>query len=183
MKISTIIGNTKFSFDLLLLILLIFIPAKLVLIIIVSIFLHELGHYITANILKYNVTEFRISLLTSFVQFEEKITKPIDSLLISLSGPFMNLLLMIYSYNLNLVDLLSINFILFVINLIPLRTTDGNHSLKAILDLIKIKNTQKISNIVGIIISVLLIGSMFIIGEYIMAFSLILMALSLNITK
>ena len=102
MKISTIIGNTKFSFDLLFLLLFLFLPIQAVLFFIFSVFIHELGHYITAYLFKYNIVEFRISLLTSFVQFEQKITKPVHSLLISLSGPFMNLLLAIYAYNLNI---------------------------------------------------------------------------------
>lgn len=183
MKLYTTIHNTKFSFDLLLLILFFFLPNQSVIYIIVSIFFHELGHYIVANILKYNVTEFRISILTSFVQFEEKITNPTHSFFISLSGVFMNLLLLAYAYYLNITELYSINTFLVIINLLPLRTVDGNYALKAILDLLKISNSQKISDITGIILSSLLIILMISSGNYIIAAGLLLMTISLNISK
>jgi stage IV sporulation protein FB len=183
MKLSTNIGNTKFTFDLLLFILLFFIPAKIVLFLVVSVILHELGHYIAANIFKYNVVEFRISLFTSFVQFEQKITKPIHSLIISLAGPFMNLLLMIYSSYMNMIDLFSINFVLYIINLLPIETTDGNEALKSILDIFKINNSQKISNIIGIILSILLIVFLLTISEFILALCVIILLILLNITS
>lgn len=181
MKLSTYIGNTLFSFDLLLLILFFFIPAQTTLFFIVSVFFHELGHYVVASLFNYNIVEFRISLLGSFVQFKETITKPIHSLLISLAGPFMNFILMIYAYYLNILDLYVISIFLIIINLIPLKTTDGNFILNSIFNLLKINNSEKITNIIGIIVCSVLIILLCLIGQYILAASIVFLVLSTNL--
>lgn len=181
MKLSLSIRETKFSFDLLILVLFILFPFKIVIYFIASLFFHELGHYIIATLLGYKVNEFRISLFNSFVLFEDKITNLTHSLFISVAGVFMNFLLGIYAYFMNMPELFLFNLFLIIFNLIPIRSLDGNYALKSILDLLNVKNSEKITDITGIITACLISILLVILGEYIMAISLIIMMLSLNI--
>jgi Zn-dependent protease len=91
-----------------------------------SLLLHEVGHILTATVLKVPVREFGISVHGAYV-IRARGTRSRDDALISLAGPIMNLVLIVPSLLLPHIgiQIAACNLALFVLNLLPIPSSDG----------------------------------------------------------
>ena len=96
-----------------------------------SLLLHEVGHILTAALLKVPVREFGLELGGAYIK-RAYATCRRDEILIAASGPLMNLLIAIpLAFIPRLGPQLSLcNFMLGVINLLPLPSSDGLRILR-----------------------------------------------------
>jgi len=143
-----------------------------------SVFIHELGHSITAKYLNIKPKDIIISALGGLARIESLKDKPEKEVLISMAGPFMNLILFLGSLIYVLLitkeaiqiselntfiytDFFSIgykigliNLLFFTLNLVPAFPMDGGRILRAILS-IKYGNSKatKIASIIGRLIA------------------------------
>ena len=94
---------------------------ELFLICYISILLHEISHVITALILKVDVTEILLMPVGVSATYNENIPLK-KEIIISLAGPIMSLIMAIFSKD-SLIS--NINFIIMILNLIPIYPLDG----------------------------------------------------------
>lgn len=99
---------------------------------------HEAAHLLSARVLGYKTTSFRLTPFGLNINFKEEFIKPLDDIVISLSGPLINFVFFavlaiapVNSYV--LLGLKKTNFILFIFNMIPAGFLDGGRILKALL--------------------------------------------------
>ncbi len=113
--------------------------------------LHEIGHFIAAFIIHAKIIKFRISLFGINMQINTNDLSLNKKLALFFSGPFVNLLIMVYFYNI-IYDIAYINIFLSLINLLPIVPLDGGNVLKSVLEqYVKKKYVYKITLIVNII--------------------------------
>lgn len=96
-----------------------------------SLLLHEAGHLLAAALLKVPVREFGLELRGTYLR-RSHATRRRDEILIAASGPLMNLLVvvpLIFIPRLGL-QLALCNFLIGVINLLPLPSSDGLRILR-----------------------------------------------------
>lgn len=101
------------------------------LLLLASLLLHEVGHMITATLLKVPVREFGLKLAGSYVR-RAQAERRRDEILIAASGPLMNFLMvvpLIFVPRLG-PQLATCNLLLGVINLLPLPSSDGLRILR-----------------------------------------------------
>jgi len=139
-----------------------------------SVFIHELGHAITAKYLGVKPKDIIISALGGLARIESLKDKPEKEVLISSAGPIMNLILFLSSLfyvlviskeNIQISELNTfiyteyfsivykigfINLLFFILNLIPAFPMDGGRILRALLS-IRLGNHKatKIASIIG----------------------------------
>jgi stage IV sporulation protein FB len=154
--VNRIIHGTLFKVDLLFILLYIIFSFKLVSYMLISLFLHELGHYLACLLLNIRVLVFRLSIFSSYVEFSSDNITPIKHIVISIAGPLFNLIMIILAIILNQNSLFIINLIFFLLNLIPTKGTDGSIILMNFINILKFKNYEKLSNKIGIIISTII---------------------------
>lgn len=168
--------NIDFYFHWSLLFLLMF-GFKLAIIIMVSIFFHELAHTLVAR--KYNLSKDKINFNFLFggAAMKKDIIKitPIKRLKIAIAGPVSHLFLIIISFIvalfspeifLNFIsEFIVLNFMFFFLNLLPILPLDGFHVLTSILQ-VKTKKYLSISLIVSIISCIIAIILSLIFGLY-----------------
>jgi len=134
---------------------------RIVLLIFLSILVHELSHAFVARWLGYYVHEVCIEVLGGFALMDSYIPER-DSWKISISGPLSNLFLCLlffllgrfFSYDILNIGVV-INFILFIFNMLPIHKMDGGLILRDIL-LMKLSSRDKanrISNWVSLVFS------------------------------
>lgn len=131
---------------------------------ILTIIVHELGHFITANLLKLKVSEIRIFMFGGVTILDENLTLDIKKEIITLiMGPlaevlFLALIFVIYKNgyvsNRTWELFYNINILLLSFNLLPILPLDGGKLLNNILDYILSYN---LSHKISIIISILTI--------------------------
>lgn len=113
--------------------------------------LHEIGHFIAAFIIHAKIIKFRISLFGINMQINTNDLSLNKKLALFFSGPFVNLLIMVYFYNI-FYDIAYINIFLSLINLLPIVPLDGGNVLKSLLEqYVKRKYVYRITLIVNII--------------------------------
>ncbi len=126
-----------------------------------AVLFHELGHLAMMRFLKVKVSSLDFSLATVKVT-TEGIVNYKSSLLISVSGPLVNMLLsfLLFSRVEALLYFGAANLIMFVFNMIPAKGLDGGDALYYALLSSKIRSPQKVYET----ISLLSIGLIIIIG-------------------
>ena len=96
-----------------------------------SILFHETGHIISIVVFGSKIKE--VNLIFGTLQIKRDLLENLSSeVIISLFGPFVNLLLFIFFYRIDL-EFSLINLVYFIINLIPIKMFDGGDILKIIL--------------------------------------------------
>lgn len=99
---------------------------------VLSLILHECGHWISARMLRVKVKEIGLCLKGSYIRREQS-RKPMDEAAISLSGPVVNTLLAaaLWSTSGTAHWLAIFNLILAVSNLVPIPSSDGLRAIHA----------------------------------------------------
>lgn len=114
------------------------------------IILHEIGHLVLALIFKNKVNEIKVFFLgcsikinkLSDLNIERNQKEIINDLLIFLAGPFINILIIIFSYMYKLdTRIIYINLSILLFNLIPIYPLDGGRIIRDIINLFQ-KNTK-----------------------------------------
>lgn len=130
--------------------------------------IHEIGHIITSLIYGWNIKKINFSIVGGYIEYSEKIDKPfIEEILISISGFFMQWILFLITIilykngiiGLNLYNLIkSYNLSIFIFNVIPIIPLDGSKLLYSILCIFyPYKRSLVISSIISIVLLILLI--------------------------
>jgi len=139
--------------------------------------LHEIGHFIAAFIIHAKVIKFRISLFGINMQINTNDLSLNKKLALFFSGPCVNLLIMVYFYNI-FYDIAYINIFLSLINLLPIIPLDGGNVLKSVLEqYVKRKYIYKITLTVNIIFLIIVAYCFY------LSFSVIYLAISFMALK
>lgn len=103
------------------------------------IILHEAAHIAAGLILGLKLNSVRLLPVGINADFKEEFIQPGDEILISISGPFLNLIFFIAFYAANyqgfkgFEELYKINLVLFLFNMFPASFLDGGRILKCII--------------------------------------------------
>lgn len=125
---------------------------KYLLIVYVSLMLHEIGHFLIALIIHAKIIKFSVTLFGINMQINTNDLSFNRKLALFFSGPLTNILIMLFSYNYKLNDVALINIFLSLINLLPIMPLDGGNVLKTVLErYIKKEYVYKIIMIINII--------------------------------
>ena len=133
----------------------------------ITIIIHEMGHYILATILNIKVKEIEIFLIGGVTKLESDLnTKIYKEIIVLLAGPLFQILFLLIIFVLHRNGLVSsivfnkvykINIILLKINLLPIAPLDGGRLINNILDIIfPYKTSFYITIIISLITSPLL---------------------------
>ena len=131
--------------------------------------LHEIGHLLAGIILKLKPKKIEINPLGLSITFEgmgEKFKNKIEQkkILIALAGPFVNLLIILFSAFAPLGEekilIIYANLILLLVNLLPIYPLDGGRVLKSLLHLkldywTSCKIMNAVSNTITIILTII----------------------------
>lgn len=134
--------------------------------------IHELGHLLCGVLLGFQAESFNIMPLGFSVQFKTNIsdynkkilksnTLNLKKLLINLSGPFINLIIIIIGLLCKIDEnIIYANFIIILVNCLPIHPLDGGRIIKNILKIIignkkAIIISNKISNYFVIVITII----------------------------
>lgn len=138
------------------LILFAIMPVTTVIVLFISVLLHELSHSYIANKLGYNVSSVYIDIFNGAALIDTSNMPEIDSIKVVSAGPISNAILCLAFYGLEklglknefVTDMININAILFAFNIIPIYPLDGGRILKDIL-FMKMKSRLKARKVAG----------------------------------
>lgn len=167
--------SIKIHFYLFMFIAYLFLIGKLEIFLIfyISVLIHEIAHVIVALILKVNVTELILLPFGVCATYSENIS-PRKEIIISFAGPIMSLIMAIFSKD-NLIS--NVNFIIMILNLIPIYPLDGGRLQKNFLILkYKYKKGIKISQNISDLFLVILFVFSIIFIVYLKNFYLLFLA-------
>ncbi|HHY14044.1 MAG TPA: hypothetical protein GX526_05320 [Thermoanaerobacterales bacterium] len=181
------INNLKIRFNILFILILIFAfiigVEKEIFIVFFAVFIHEGAHCIVGEIIGYKVSEIELTPYGGAAKFEGLIgAPPLDDIIISISGPLINIIIAICCVILDLEGLIGSDLFIFFIktnlylagfNLIPVLPLDGGRIMRAILSIF---TGYRKATEVGILSGKILAIIMFFFGIYIIFLG------SLNIT-
>jgi stage IV sporulation protein FB len=132
----------------------------------IFIFIHELCHGLCALILGYKIEFIKLIPFGFTSNIKEEFIRPFDDILISLSGPLINLIFFVLLYLVNFylkldtVNLKTINIMLFIFNMVPAEFLDGGRILKTLLKIyLNFYIAYIVSIVNGIIMAFLLLFS------------------------
>lgn len=98
------------------------------------IFIHELGHFLTAKYFKWNTDKIYIYPLGGITKFNDSINRPLkEEFIIMLMGPIFQLIYFLILYSLGVDDIIFFNNLLLVFNLLPIYPLDGGKILNIFL--------------------------------------------------
>lgn len=164
-------GDTPIYLKYWFLILLLFVPINLILILFVSILIHEISHARTAKKLGYKTDYIFIDILHGGALIDGSYTKNNKhAISISFAGPLSNLLLSLLGFLVATIfityipvgeeimkfisSFISINILLFAINLIPIYPLDGGRITKSLSNMVfGEKKGRLINGILSMVIS------------------------------
>lgn len=92
---------------------------------IISFLLHEVGHIVTLLCLKVKITELSFNIFGGKLNIEGVNRSPIEDVIIYLSGPLINLILLIIGIFFKNEPLIIVNKYLLIFNLLPCLPLDG----------------------------------------------------------
>lgn len=115
---------------------------------------HELSHMLVASIFGIRTTKLSIRISGLNINLNGSNRRGVKWLCIFLAGPVSNIILAVLFKKIPMVY--TINLALAIINLIPIYPLDGYSILHMILKLMKAKNTEKIKNVVEIMVIIIL---------------------------
>ena len=112
-----------------------------------SLLLHELGHIAASKLLRVPVSEFGLCLGGAYNRRAHAVL-PRDEAIISAAGPLMNLCLVLPSLILPVIgkQLGLCNIMLCIVNLLPIKSSDGSRILDAIWGSSRATNTMATLN-------------------------------------
>lgn len=152
--------------DISFLFLFLFLSVELVLMVFLSVLIHELSHTWVANKRGYNVYGVQIGLLSGSASIDSNMQER-DSLLVTAAGPLSNLILYLFATSLLFIigdisfirNFALINIFLFLFNILPIVPMDGGYILRDSLLVLKISRSKsyKISSIISLLTSILLL--------------------------
>lgn len=141
---------------------------------VVSVVLHEYGHYIVAKLLGYESQGIVFNVYGAGLQSNNSFKRK-DEILISIAGPCVNLILIIlticlwwifpitYSYS---SEFLKSNFVVMLFNLIPIYPLDGGRIIVCLLSArFRRNNILKWNNFVGVVVG-MMFCAMFVVSLY-----------------
>ena len=172
------------------LLLFLFFSPLTILGIFISVLLHEIAHALMADKKGYTLHGINIGLFEGSATFDRPHDK--DLMLISFVGPLTNLILFGIFYGLSFLypdnfikDLYSINFLLFVFNILPIYPMDGGVISRCFANLRKNRyQARKIASIISLVFSISLVVIALITKFFIIAiFSVYFIYLSINELK
>lgn len=104
---------------------------------IIFLLLHECGHLVASYLLGYKTKINFLIPIGINIKVSQSLIPPIDDIIISSSGPMINLVLfvvfkIISSFNPHFIEASNINLVLFLFNALPVMSFDGGRILKAI---------------------------------------------------
>ncbi len=151
---------------------------------------HEFGHLISMKLCGYKVKRFEITAVGGNIICDDKHKSYFVDILVALSGPLMNFILLIIIYKLigfglfsqNGMFYLAVNFLLMTVNMLPVSCLDGGRVLSAVLSYFILPDKREhIMYFVSLIFSTLLIAG----GAYLLYvtgfnFSLLLIGIYLT---
>jgi len=130
----------------------------------VAVLLHELGHLMAARVRGFRCDEVHIGALFGWTSFDvDKTFSNIDEMIISITGPMINILIGVISFlpiflfhpSTTVCDILwasaIINLSLGLVNLVPVFPSDGAYFLRGLID--QIIHSSVIANITSVILS------------------------------
>ena len=135
--------------------------------------LHEFGHLLAMKLCGYKVKRFEITAVGGNIVCEEKHKSYILDIVVALSGPFVNFILLMVIYKLiglgffskNGIFYLAVNFLLMAVNMLPVSCLDGGRALSALLSYFILPDKRgQIMYFISLIFSTLLIA----IGSYLL---------------
>jgi Zn-dependent protease len=120
--------------------------------------IHELTHCLTGILIGYSVNKLNIMPFGLSASFNEEFIKPLDDILISVSGPLINFVFFVLFFSLSkfsdsFIILSRANLILCVFNMLPAGFLDGGRILRNVLKTyLSFHSAYLITNINGIIL-------------------------------
>jgi tetratricopeptide (TPR) repeat protein len=174
---------------------------------ILCIFLHELGHALTAMLVGIEVKSVVVWLLGGFTALSRNASKPSHTLAISAAGPLVNMLLAFLSVLFYMISYLVIlptiqdvetflwvqsfdnlffslalvNLVLIVFNLLPIYPLDGGNILHAALEMFFGKsNADLVTLVIGIPTLLCLLALGIFLRDYLLILSCVLIAIALS---
>lgn len=127
---------------------------KELLILILCLLIHELGHYLIVLIFKLKVNYFNVSLFGGDMNISiQNVSKPIK-LILYFNGVIFNFLFLLCAFIFNAQILIKFNLIIIIINLIPIYPLDGFNICNLIFPQIFVINLSIICLIAIFIISI-----------------------------
>ena len=152
--------------------------------------LHELGHLLSMKLCGYRVKRFEITAVGGNIVCEEKHKSYFFDIIVALSGPMVNFILIILIYKLiglgffakNGMFYLAVNFLLMAVNLLPVSFLDGGRALSALLSLFILPDKrERVMYVVSLIFSTfLVVGGAYLL--YITGFNFSLLLIGVYLT-
>lgn len=131
---------------------------RIIILYLILISFHELGHLLTAKLFNWKVDKIYIYPLGGITRFNDKINKPfIEEFLVTIMGPIFQMIITIILYN-AYKDILILSNSLLFFNLLPIIPLDGGRILTIVLSLFKpFKKTMILVIKISFIMYILLI--------------------------
>lgn len=159
--------NIPVTINLFVLILFLFLEPYIVVALMISILLHEMGHVKSALKKGYKVYKIHIDIFFGYASLDSNLN-PKDDIGITFAGPLVNLTLSALSFLLAIILAISgihtdgllynfvivmivINILLFITNMLPITSLDGSCILESFLKLNRVKNYEKKATIVSMV--------------------------------
>lgn len=101
---------------------------------------HELVHIFFITLFKGSINQINLSISQIHIISQKDYLKNFEKVIISLSGPLLNLIFALISYKYNK-DFMATNLVIGIFQLLPIVTLDGGEAMSVIL--IKYKRLQK----------------------------------------
>ena len=124
----------------------------------IAILIHEMAHTFMAQHLGYGAYGISIGLFAGQAQLDSNMHQR-DNIKVVAAGPLSNLILAIIGASLGLETFFTVNFILFIFNILPIYPMDGGHICKDLL-MLNMRNRRKafeLSMTISLVTSVFLL--------------------------
>lgn len=130
-------------------------------------FLHELGHLISMKLCGYKVKRFEVTAVGGNIVCEDDHKSYFRDIIVALSGPLMNFILLVILYKMiglgffskNGMFYLAVNFLLMAVNMLPVSCLDGGRALSAFLSYFVLPDKREhIMYIISLVFSTFLIA-------------------------